>query len=212
MTPTLPTSTESPSGALGCVLPGFPIPRGFIPTTVYSLAALAVPLLFFFASFDYGSDEVVGAVIAVSAVGGLIVVFANDCCCWYNMMLFFHIGVEAKVIDLALTHSNAADVSERNQTLSMVSAIVIIAHLIPFLVSDRTMLLVFLAYVGVIVNTSTIVYLAPEHLLLVAASSLALLATTMIIGGICEIRTSLASLAMDAMNNKMCLTCDKFEL
>ena len=194
------------------------VPRGLVPTLGYSFVALAIPLLFFFTTPDYTKDEVVGVTIGASALAGLVVIVANDCCCWYNMMLFFHIGVEAKVVDLALAFANSATSEQgsgdddRNAVLAITAAVVVIVHLIPFLITDRLVPLVLLAYVGVVVNTATVVYISPDHLLLVASSSLALLSTTMIIGGICEIRTSVASLLVDAMANKKCITCDGFEL
>lgn len=211
-TPTLPIESSSAGSSFRCIPQCIPVPRGLVPTVAYSLVALAIPLLCFFTSPDFTADEVVAVTIGLSGVGGLVVIFANDCCCWYNMMLFFHIGVEAKVVDLALTYAYDDANSERDQTLAMVAGIVIILHLIPFLLTDRIMLLIFLAYVGVVVNTSAIVYLASEQLLLVVASSLALLSTTMIVGGICEIKTSLASLFMDSIKKKKCITCESFEL
>ena len=214
LTPSLPTTTSasspSKSWALSC-----PVPRGLIPTLTYSLVALAIPILCLFTTPDYTKDEVIGVTIGASALAGLVIILANDCCCWYNMMLFFHIGIEAKVVDLALKFADTEQGSgeiERDAALAITAAVVIIVHLIPFLLTDRLMLLILMAYVGVVVNVATVVYIAPDHLLLVAASSLALLSTTMIIGGICEIRTSLLSLVVDSVNKKKCLTCDGFEL
>ena len=214
VTPSLPTSTAPPPSNKPWVLT-CPVPRGLVPTLTYSLVALAIPILCLFTTPDYTKDEIVGVTIGASALAGLVVILANDCCCWYNMMLFFHIGVEAKVVDIALSFADSERGSgevNSDSALAMAAAIVIIVHLIPFLLTDRLMPLILLAYTGVVVNTATVVYLSPDHLLLVAASSLALLSTTMIIGGICEIRTSIASLLVDSVNKKKCLTCDGFEL
>lgn len=198
-------ATALPSMACKC-----PIPRGFLPTLVYSSLAAIVPLLWFYMTYDYTDTMVQGGVIALAAVAGLVVVLANDCCCWYNMALFFHAGVEVKVIDTALAFSYSATGADK--TWSMVAAITIIVHLVPFLVTDRTLLLSFLAYAGVVVNACTLVYLDSSLLLLVGASSLSLLSSTMVIGGICEIRTSMLSLLQDAIKNRMFITCESFEL
>ena len=96
--------------------------------------------------------------------------------------------------------------------LAIVGAIVVIVHLIPFYVSDRLMLLSTLAFAGVIVNATLLVFLDSSMLLLVGASSLALLAITMIISGVCEIKTSLLSLIRESVIAKKCITCERFEL
>lgn len=213
--PPLPTTTTDArrDTLLGTVSCRLPVPRGLIPTTVYSLFALAIPLLWFFMDApDYTDNAVIGAVVGGSALAGLVVVLANDCCCWYNMMFFFHVGIEAKVVDAALSYANASTTDSTGQTLATLAAVVVIVHLVPFLLTDHIMLLSFLAYVGVVVNVATVVYVDTTLLLIVLSSSLALLSTTMIIGGICEIRTSMLSLILDSVNKKMCLTCDGFEL
>ena len=204
------THQSTLKSAISCRLP---VPRGLVPTTLYSLFALAIPLLWFFMDPpDYTDNAVRGIVIGGSALAGLIVILANDCCCWYNMMLFFHIGIEAKVVDAAIAYSQLATTDGTGQALSITAAVVIIVHLLPFLLTDRIMLLSLLAYVGVVVNVATVVFIDTTLLLIVLSSTLALLSTTMIIGGICEIRTSMLSLIMDSVNKKMCLTCEGFEL
>ncbi|MEC7001665.1 MAG: hypothetical protein VXX04_07495, partial [Actinomycetota bacterium] len=207
-----PTTTSFASKfafKLGC-----PVPRGLIPTLLYSALALAIPLTWYYNwdDVDYDDDMTVGLIIGGAALGGLVVVFANDCCCWYNMMLAFHIGVEYKVLDETFKYSTDDARSDRAMALSMAAAIVIIVHLVPFLVSDRIMMLTFLAYAGVIVNVATLVYVDPDLLFVAFASSLALLANTMIVGGICEIRTSLLSLIGDSVKSRKCLSCQKFEM
>jgi hypothetical protein len=161
---------------------------------------------------DFTDDTVQGLLIGGSALAGLVVVLANDCCCWYNMMLFFHIGIETKVIDSAFSYYGRDSTDATGQALSLTAAIVIILHLVPFLLSDRIMFLSLLAYVGVVVNVATVVFVNTDLLFIVFSSSLVLLSTTMLIGGICEIRTSLLSLIMDSINKKMCITCEGFEL
>ncbi len=188
------------------------VPRGLIPTLTYSLLAFLAPFLFLYMDYDFTTDTAKGVTIGLSAIAAIVMVLANDCCCWYNMMLAFHTAVEVKVIDTAFTFAYANDTSDGDMALAIVGAVVVIVHLIPFYVSDRLALLGVLAVTGVIVNATILVFLDSSMLLLVGASSLALLAITMIISGVCEIKTSLLSLIRESVNAKKCITCEKFEL
>lgn len=190
------------------------VPRGLVPTLTYSILAFLAPFLLIYLDVDRTTDTAKGVTIGLSAVAALVVVLANDCCCWYNMMLAFHTALEVKVVDMAITYSSADDTSDRGMALAILGAAVVIVHLIPFYVSDRLMLLGILAFAGVVVNTSILVFLDTDkmRLLLVGASALALLSVTMIISGVCEIKTSLLSLVRDSVVNKKCITCMRFEL
>ena len=188
------------------------VPRGLVPTLSYSLLAFLVPFLFMYMDYDFTTDAAKGVTIGLSAIAALVMVLANDCCCWYNMMLAFHTALEVKVIDTTLTFAYASGTSDGNMALAIVGAVVVIVHLVPFYVSDRLMLLGTLAFAGVIVNTTLLVFLDSSMLLLVVASSLALLAITMIISGVCEIKTSLLSLIRESILAKKCITCERFEL
>ena len=188
------------------------VPRGLVPTLTYSLFAFLVPFLFMYMDYDFTTDAAKGVTIGLSAIAAIIMVLANDCCCWYNMMLAFHTALEVKVIDKTLTFAYASGTSDGDMALAIVGAIIVIVHLIPFYVSDRLMLLGVLAFAGVIVNATLLVFLDSSMLLLVGASSLALLAITMIISGVCEIKTSLLSLIRESVIAKKCITCERFEL
>lgn len=191
-----------------------PVPRGLIPILFYMAFAFAVPTVYLYAEdVDYSDDGVRGAVIGISAFGALLLVYSNCCCCWYNMLLAFHTALEVKVIDTALTYAYADGTSDAHMALNIVGAVVVIVHLVPFYVYDGLRLLVLLAAAGVVVNTSILVFLDPSMLMVfVFASSMALLADTMIIAGICEIRTSLLSVIKDAMATGKCITFNNFEL
>lgn len=188
------------------------VPRGLVPTLTYSLFAFLVPFLFLYMDYDFTTDTAKGVTIGLSAIAAIVMVLANDCCCWYNMMLAFHTALEVKVIDKTLTFAYATGTSDGDMALAIVGAIIVIVHLIPFYVSDRLMLLGVLAFAGVIVNATLLVFLDSSMLLLVGASSLALLAITMIISGVCEIKTSLLSLIRESVIAKKCITCERFEL
>ena len=209
----LPQSTPTPApkkSMLPSMVMG--VPRGLIPTLIYSICAFLVPLLYLYMDYDFTTDTAKGVTIGSSALAALVMVLANDCCCWYNMMLAFHTALEVKVIDTALTFAYADDTSDSDMALAITGAVIVIVHLVPFYVSDRLPLLGVLAFAGVIVNTTILVYRDTDMLLLVGASALALLAITMIISGVCEIKTSLLSLIRDSVVAKKCITCERFEL
>ena len=95
--------------------------------------------------------------------------------------------------------------------LAWITFSVIIVHLIPFILLDRLALLGLLAYVGVIVNASALVYLDPTLLLLVGFSSVTLLGATLLIAGIDCIDTSLLSNFRSAMKDGSFLLCQSYE-
>jgi hypothetical protein len=188
------------------------VPRGFLPVLLLSAAFFVVPTLMIYETYDFTDDAVRATFIGGSAVVGLLAILANDCCCWYNMILFFHTAIEVKVIDVALTFAYADGTSDAHMALSIAAAVTIILHLIPFYLTDYLMPLLVLAYAGVVVNVATLVYLDSSRLLLTGASAMALLVVTMIIGGICEIRTSMLSLLRKAITECKWVTCGRFEL
>ena len=188
------------------------LPRGMLPTCLYSGLSILIPLLFFYADVDYTQDATRGVVIGLSAVSGLVAILANDCCCWYNMMLFFHVGIEVKVVDVAIDYAYADGTSDEGMGLAIAGAAVVILHLVPFFVSNNVMLLIALAYAGIVVNTAILVFLDSTLLLVVVASALGLLSIVMVVDGICEVKTSMLSIAMRAMRSKTIVTRAPFGL
>lgn len=200
-----PVPTPAPSSRMACYMP-----RGLLPILLYGAFAAAVPTLYLYADPDYTKDEVKIASIVASGVAALILITANCCCCWYNIMLFFHTALEVWVIDQTVTFANAATTSDRDMALAIAAAIVIGVHLLPFFLIDNVMLLGLLAMAGMVVNTAVLVYIPGQtaNLLLVFGSASALLAMTMVIGGVCQTRTSLLGM----IRERKFLTCDKFSL
>lgn len=209
--PPLPVVAPEASKA-SCISCKFGVPRGILPVLVYSGFAMVLPLLLTYMTYDFTDDVVRGVSIGLAGLAATVIVFVNDCCCWYNIMLFFHTALEVRVVDVALTYAYAAGTPSADMAWSIAGAVVVIVHLIPFFLTDRLLFLSVLAYAGVVVNAAINVYLDPGRLLLVGASSLSLLALTMIIGGVCEIRTSLLSLLREAITECKWITMGKFEL
>ena len=208
---TLPAPATAPDAPVG-VQCGIAVPRGLLPVLVYAGLAFAIPFLALYGAIDYGTAGARAGVIAVAAVAALLVPYANCCRCWYNMMLFFHLALEVRVVDLALAFAYDAGTSDGDAALAAVAAVVVIAHLAPFLLVDRTLPLAVLAGAGIVVNAAALVHLDTSLLLLVGASSVALLALTLIVGGVCEVRTSLLTLLLDAVRSGDCIKCGRYEL
>lgn len=189
------------------------MPRGFLPLLLYAAAALLFPLLYLYASFDF-SDDVVRA-LAVAAAGGLglAVVFANDCCVWFNMALFFHTGVEAVVVDHTMTYIDLATTSDTGKALAWTGIGVVIAHLLPFFLLDRPRLLTLLALAGVPVNAALAVYTQPLpgsvelYYVFVTLSAAGLLLVTRIVLGVDAYAPSLLTKLRGALRDGSLLAC-----
>jgi len=197
------------------------VPKGFVPLFVYSCAFLAAPLLFDtgvtcfanapwtnqtnpvamhdYVTYDYSNAWTQAIVIVVSALYAHILIVANDCRTWFNLCLFFHIGVEVKVVDVLVTYAREPGISTAYQLVAISSIGFIVSHLFLFLVSDMRHLLAFLAFFGMVVNTATLVFLDPSRLLFVGSSAAALLHVTLCIRGVCHVRTSLLSALVEAI-------------
>ena len=207
-----PATLPPPATAAAGPACGFAVPRGLLPVLIYAGLAFALPFLALYVDIDYANAGNRAGAIAVSAGVALIVAYANCCCCWYNMMLFFHTALEVKVVELALVFAYAADTSATDAGLAITAAVVVIAHVVPFFLIDRVIPLAILAGAGIVVNTAVLVHLDTELLLLVSASSVALLVMTLIIVGVCETRTSILSLLLEAIRSGDCIKCGRYEL
>ena len=205
------TSTDVAKRNAACLCT-FGVPRGLIPTLAYSATAFLIPILFLYMSYDFTDEVTRGVTIGVAAIAATAIVYANCCCCWFNMVLFFHAAVEVRVVNTALTFAYADDTSDKDMALAIVGASIVIAHLVPFLLIDNVTPLAILAYAGVVLNAAINVYLDSSRLLLVGGTSAALLGSVMVIGGICEVKTSMLSLIRESIVARKCITCDGFEL
>ena len=187
------------------------VPKGFFPTALYSTFFLTIPLLFNYVSYDFTTDMTRAGVVVSSVVVGGVVILANDCVAWFNVALYFHIGVEVIVLDRLMTFAQNSTTDEGHMALAWTTFAVVIVHLLPFLLFDRLGLLALLAYVGIVVNASVLVFLDPTLLLLVGFSSTTLLGATLLIAGIDCINTSMLSNFRSAMKDGSFLLCQSYE-
>lgn len=187
----LPTSTV-PSST-------FKVPKGFLATFLYSTFFLVFPILNEYVTYDYDTTIVRVGVIGASVLASIMLIVANDCVAWFNMVLFFYIGVEVTVLDVLMDFAQADNRDQDEKVLAWISFGLIIGHLVPFLVLDYEKTLTFLAFCGIIINSSTLVFVDPTKLLIASSASSALLLSTLLIACIECVQTSVLSQLKVAM-------------
>tara|TARA_B110001450_G_scaffold179082_1_gene167317 strand:- start:1594 stop:2382 length:789 start_codon:yes stop_codon:yes gene_type:complete len=187
------------------------VPKGLIPLFAYSLFMLMFPVVDFYEEIDYTSTPTRVGIITSSFVVALLVVLANDCVVWFNMFLFFHAGVEITVVDTLVTYARASDTDDTGMALAWLAATIIALHLVPFFLVDHAGLLTLLAFAGVVVNASALVFVHPSSLLLTSFSSLILLALVLLIACIRCTKTSLLSQLRQAMREGTWILCMSYQ-
>jgi hypothetical protein len=190
-TTSLPTSTTNGGSKQQC----FKVPKGFLPMLFYAAVASLPPIFHFYVETDLDEDVHKIGLIVASALAGLFLITANDCVTWFLSVLFFHIGVEVKVIDIAYRHATDDATSDEAMVLSWVALVVIVAHLLVLLLVDHPRILTLTAWAGVVVNAATVVYIEADSCLFffVAFSSAALLFGVQLIACMDCVRTSIRS-------------------
>jgi hypothetical protein len=202
----IPTTVAAPTAKVSPIS----VPKGFLPLFFYAAVFLLAPVLYEYVDYTWADSTTRAALIVVSAAYALSVVFANDCVAWFNMVLFFHIGIEVKVLEILMDFARLTTTADGDEILAWTGFVVIIVHLIPFLLVDNTMFLTLLAVAGVIVNAAVLVYLDSNRLLLTGFSSVSLLGTTLCISGVCDVSTSMLTALRKAMTDGTWLTCSGY--
>tara|TARA_B110000046_G_scaffold167214_1_gene184698 strand:+ start:1952 stop:2617 length:666 start_codon:yes stop_codon:yes gene_type:complete len=149
---------------------------------------------------DYNLTNPRIATIVIAAFGGLLCLLIRDTTTLFNTLLGYYIGLEIFLIQL--TFENATSTTEAvTEGWSWTAGFVILIHLIPFLLLNSGMLLNLLAYVGLLVNILTILYLVPlyggKFLLLYGISGSAL-----IVGTVNKSSLSIRQLAVDLIKSR----------
>jgi hypothetical protein len=192
------------------------MPAGVLVTLLYCGLALSLPILYFYSDsiplennvVTEPTDETKVVVIGLSAVVGLFLLISVEVKMLFNMILFFHVGLEAYVLDKLMSFADEDTTSDEDMAIAYVTFGVIIVHLIPFFVVNKTSFLSILAFVGVVVNSTTTILvdtLVP-HTLLVGLSSSALLLSTRDVSFSGE-SPSLLSQLITAVTSKSCVQC-----
>lgn len=185
------------------------IVKGFFPLMLFSFYFALLPVLAHNIEIDY--TDTLSRIVVLSCIflAGFFVVAANCCVCWFNIALFFHIGIEVGVLQVLWTY--AQEQEGFAMVLSWITYATIIVHLIPFLVVDRGMPLTVLAFVGLLVNAATILFVHPADLVLVSASAAGLLGASLVFPGIDCIHTSMLSNLRAAMKSGVWIKCSPYE-
>lgn len=186
------------------------VPKGVVAVSVYAAYFLYLPLAFYYMNCDYSSVAERTLAISAAGIAGTAIVLANDCVAWFNMVLFFHIGMEVQMLDLLGQY--AKDGSDEDKVFAWSAFALIAVHLVPFLCVDHFGTLVSLAYVGLVVNVAAVVFVAPATFMIpIGLSSAALLVVSLLIGGIDCVNTSIGSQIASACRRGVFLTCKPFK-
>lgn len=186
--------------------------KGLFPVMLYSLLFLAFPLADYYMDIDYVETEARAGVIVASFLAALVVLVANDCVAWFNMALLFHVGVEVTVLDTLVNYAQASTTEDTATALAWVASSVIFLHLLPFFLLDHPGVLTLLAFAGVVVNASALVFVQPQMLLLVGFSSVILLGLVLLIACIDCVKTSMLSQLKQAVAEGTWILCTKYEI
>ena len=178
---------------------------------LYCATSAAFPVVYYFASLDYDSLAVRLLVPAVSVLVPCAIVLANDCVTWFNMILFFHSGVEVALVDVLVRHALSDDTNTEGTVLSWMASVVIFLHLLPFFVVNDCRVLLLLAVAGVGVNSTAAMVLASDMLLQVASSSAVLLVLVLNVACLECVDTSLLSRAKCAIRRNIWIYLSTFE-
>ena len=202
--PVAPTPLPAPSllSKVRCEIINCPValPRGSLPLLVYVGYAAALPLSYYYGEYDFSDDFVRAATIVGTTLFATFLVLVNDCCTWYNMILFLHIALEYKLLDTTMTYVNRDHTSDVGMAWAWVGMVVVVLHLLPFLLVDGPTLLLLLAFVGVPVNTALAVFLDPAYLPVIATSSVTLLLLTYVATSMQGLRPSMRMRLMEAVS------------
>ena len=186
--------------------------KGFLPILLFSSLFLSSPLVLFYGDVDFTRDDVRGCIIGASAALAIVTVIANDCVAWFNFILFFHIGLEVRVLDVLMEFARASTTSDGDMALAWTGFVVILLHLVPFLFVDQKGVLILLSLAGGIVNASALVFLQPALLIGVVLSAINLLIVSLFISGICNVQCCILTSLLTCMKEGTWITCSTFDM
>ena len=173
--------------------------RGFLPLFFFACFFGAVPLMFLYIDYDYTKEMARVGTGVIAATVGILILGANDCLAWYNFVLFFHLGLEVKLMDDLLALAQKDGTAQSDMAMCYLGFAFVLTHLLPFFLVDYVPLLSFLAYAGLVVNTIIMLYVDSTLLLLYGLSSTALLAAIFCVGCSCKLEISMLSQLREAM-------------
>lgn len=215
--PTIDIESDSASSDAYCSICGFkitcPVPQGFLMTLIFFVGALGLPLMFFYGDADYTEEWTPPFAIGLSGLYAvLLLLLSSNMSVFYNTVLGLYTGIEVRVVQTAFDFAMATTTSDRDMVLAYVGGGVVIAHMIPFYLTDSGVVVTTLAAVGLVVNTSICVYLDTTLTLQAFTSGAAFLLTALCIVGLHCTKCSLMTLLRDAIKYGGFLTCKPLAL
>lgn len=112
---------------------------------------------------DYTEIDARIATIIVAAFGGLFALLCTSATSAFNTFLGFYLGLEIYMIQetFAVARNIDGTYDDMQRAWAWTSGFTILFHLLPFLLINKSCLLYLLAYVGLLVNIITILYVTP---------------------------------------------------
>lgn len=208
--PTLASSTPSTSSVARVKMTTCSL-KGFFPLMLFSSLLLSVPIVVAYADLDYSDAATRGAVVATPVLVVLATLLANDLVVWFNMVLFFHLGMEVQVLDVLMDFARESGTSDAHSALAWTAFVVVILHLVPFFLVDQSKVLCALASAGVVVNAVALLYVSPPLLTPVGFSSFVLLLLTVLTRNVCDVSCSLRTSLLSAVKQGSFVRCDVSE-
>ena len=189
------------------------VPKGFLPVVVNSGMSLALSLVLMFGNIVYTSDAVRAILIGASIGTPFALAFANDVAVWFNIVLFFAIGVQSKLIQHTLEFSRQDTLGDFEVFLCIAASTLIIATLVCLLfVSQRRILVTVLSMASVTISTITSLYVIPDMLPLIFITSNSLLLMVLFCTYCCKGQTvAILSLLHETVHDRKWLTCMPLE-
>ena len=181
------------------------VARGLIPSQLFGLLFFALPMVDYYTSFDTTDTHIRAVVIALGVVAPTLLIVANDYVAWFTIALYFHVGMEVRAIDALVDYAGDGGTADHASILAYSAAAAIGLHIVPFFLSDRCSLLTFFAWLGVVVNTSSLVFVVDsDQVMLTSLSALGLLGVVVMIACIPCVKTSLPSQLRQARQEGVC--------
>ena len=184
-------------------------------STVFGGLFLAASYLFLERGLtqDYTERDARIATIIIAAFGGLFCLLCTSSTSAFNTFLGYYLGLEIYMIQetFAVARNIGGTYDDMQRGWAWASGFIILFHMLPFLLINKSCLLYLLAYVGLLVNIITILYVTPLTilagylLLLYGVSGAALITATTV--GKCSL--SYRQLVYDAV--KPCLPTIEME-
>lgn len=131
-----------------------------LKSTVFGGLFLAAAYLFMERGqdHDYTERDARIATIIIAAFGGLFCLLCTSSTTAFNTFLGYYLGLEIYIIQEAFIAARNDAYDSMLRGWAWAAGFIVLFHLLPFLLINKSFLLYLLAYVGLLVNIITILY------------------------------------------------------